>query len=501
MEEPAFEVIEEFNDSFNLPRECQIFEAPYRTFPSRPKTFQWNQSQVPLRPRHYLDRTLAGYAALFNLERSMKTDDSDEDSDAASSPSQKNDRYRSAAVEDKQEECTKSSCARESADHQVLRTIENLFDKLSDVGDYSYDDGPIDFGTSYIWELHESCGVSQAEKDVLAHICESETGRRISSLIFNSNLRVISFLEGYRIIFHNQANIPVPTTSIRRLHTQEKEEFLTARLHSAFRKERFGYELRRFKRDWQAAGHQKVTPTGMRSFGFAHQWYHKAWNTENEQEDPQTGAEGLRVEDVFNSSLDVAPHLLSIIEEPRAYPHTRKLPICWKAAEPVIILVMSGAIFESLFSFLLIFHGFASPFLSSQLISPRNLCFANFEEHNLHILFLYLGLSVSSLWQEAKDLDNGTISSYTFPQTVQEQAVHPMEDTLATSVIAQPAYTHRTTGLIAYDADDAARGFRTSVIATDISDLTAIDERNSRAVTLGARRSPRGRLTGISMRS
>ena len=50
------------------------------------------------------------------------------------------------------------------------------------VGDYSNDEGPIDFEKSYIWELHKSCGVSQAEKDALAHICESDFDGEISSL-------------------------------------------------------------------------------------------------------------------------------------------------------------------------------------------------------------------------------------------------------------------------------------------------------------------------------
>ena len=113
-----------------------------------------------------------------------ETDDSDEDSDATNFPSQKIDGYRRAAVEDRQEECTNSSlCTRQAADYQVLR-IQTLCDKLPYVGDYSNDEGPIDFEKSYIWELHKSCGVSQAEKDALAHICESDFDGEISSLIF-----------------------------------------------------------------------------------------------------------------------------------------------------------------------------------------------------------------------------------------------------------------------------------------------------------------------------
>jgi hypothetical protein len=89
----------------------------------------------------------------------------------------------------------------------------------------------------------------------------------------------IPSLEGYGIIFHNQANIPLSTTSIRRLEDHERDGLLTARLYSAFKRDsRFRCELRRITRDMQAAGHQKVTSTDMRSCELAHQWYHKAWN-------------------------------------------------------------------------------------------------------------------------------------------------------------------------------------------------------------------------------
>ena len=78
----------------------------------------------------------------------------------------------------------RSLCTRQAADYQVLRTIQTLYDKLPYVGYYSNDEGPIDFEKSYIWKLHKSCGVSHAEKDALAHICESDFDGEISSLIF-----------------------------------------------------------------------------------------------------------------------------------------------------------------------------------------------------------------------------------------------------------------------------------------------------------------------------
>lgn len=109
-------------------------------------------------------------------------------------------------MEDRQQECTNSLCTRQATDYQVLRTIRTLYDKLPYVGDYSSNEGPIDFEKSYIWGLHKSRGVNQAEMDALAHICESDFNGGISSLTFSSSL--ISSLEGYTILFHNQADIP-----------------------------------------------------------------------------------------------------------------------------------------------------------------------------------------------------------------------------------------------------------------------------------------------------
>jgi hypothetical protein len=73
---------------------------------------------------------------------------------------------------------------------------------------------------------------------------------------------------------------------------------------------------------------------------------------ENNQENPRPNADKQRTEEVCNSILQV-PNLLAGIEVPKAHAHTRKPPICWKEAEPVIILMMSGAIFGAIFSFLL----------------------------------------------------------------------------------------------------------------------------------------------------
>jgi hypothetical protein len=153
-------------------------------------------------------------------------------------------------------------------------------------------------------------------------------------------------------------------------------------------------------------------------------------STESSQEDPQTSVDKQRIEDVRNSILDV-PNLLGSIEDPKAYPHTRKLPICWRPAEPVIILMMCGAIFGGIFSFLLreyvllvlevtnmlaplVLQEFASPLLSSRWSSLQSSGFANSEERNLHILLLYLGLSASSLWQEA---DSGSTPTPTQTQS------------------------------------------------------------------------------------
>lgn len=73
---------------------------------------------------------------------------------------------------------------------------------------------------------------------------------------------------------------------------------------------------------------------------------------EMDQEDPQTDTDKARIEEV-RSLIGQATKSLDSTEDPNAYAHTRKVPICWKPAEPIIILMMVGAIFGSIFSFLL----------------------------------------------------------------------------------------------------------------------------------------------------
>jgi hypothetical protein len=55
----------------------------------------------------------------------------------------------------------------------------------------------------------------------------------------------------------------------------------------------------------------------------------------------------------LGGSLQAAQHLLRGSEDPRAYPHTRKLPICWEPVDSETVLIMAGAIFGFIFSFLL----------------------------------------------------------------------------------------------------------------------------------------------------
>ena len=418
------------------------------------------------------------------------------------------------------------------ADYQILRMIRTIYDEVPCVTDYSNDEAPIDLGESYICNLDVLYLLSALQKDSLT--CAFglnptlESKRRLISLVLSLNSINASILEGYAIIFQSRADNLSHWPVVRRLYWAEKEEFLTARLHSAFRQEdsRFRREVTWIKHDGQETSHEKFTA---RSCDFAYQRYYKAWNTgivairrflrgilprnleqisrllqvayamamqdpknpnfrarfasdldrwrtivprgdlslfdsiakrywdktfdksqsnaeysadenllylqqllsglisdtplaeiskESNQEDHQTSEDKQRIEDVCNSILNI-PNPLPSIEDPRAYAHTRrKLPICWKPAEPIIILMMAGAIFGAIFSFLLseyfllflevtnmlapiVFNSFASQSLSSQISSMQSMHFANFEERNLHTLLLYLGLSTASLWQEA----------------------------------------------------------------------------------------------------
>jgi hypothetical protein len=74
--------------------------------------------------------------------------------------------------------------------------------------------------------------------------------------------------------------------------------------------------------------------------------------------DDEQQADPVRTdEQMFNAGLSArfyeAQYVLDGLEDPRAYSHVRKLPFCWEPAEPVIVLMMAGAIFGFIFSFLL----------------------------------------------------------------------------------------------------------------------------------------------------
>ncbi|KAH9214678.1 hypothetical protein DL95DRAFT_446400 [Leptodontidium sp. 2 PMI_412] len=143
-------------------------------------------------------------------------------------------------------------------------------------------------------------------------------------------------------------------------------------------------------------------------------------------------------------SLQVAQQLLSGSEDPRAYPHTRKLPICWEPVDSGTVLMMAGAIFGFVFSFLLLFHAFTSPTLYAKVSSQLNLHFANYEERNVHTLPLYLSLSISSLWIDETDQSKFIPASATWQP---QQKVVPASSSHSSSppmpgLIPSPPYTN-----------------------------------------------------------
>lgn len=106
-------------------------------------------------------------------------DDSNENRDDMMFPCQTHDGHGVTAVEDREEEYSMSSCMKHPADYQILRMIRTLYNELPCINDYSYDEDPIDFGESYIWELQEFCLATQEGKDSLVRAFGSDS---ISSL-------------------------------------------------------------------------------------------------------------------------------------------------------------------------------------------------------------------------------------------------------------------------------------------------------------------------------
>ena len=73
----------------------------------------------------------------------------------------------------------------------------------------------------------------------------------------------------------------------------------------------------------------------------------------DEQQDPETSGDESRSECAIDISYAAVQNEVREMEDPRAYPDIRRLPICWEPVHPIIILVMAGAIFGFVFSFLL----------------------------------------------------------------------------------------------------------------------------------------------------
>ncbi|OCL05137.1 hypothetical protein AOQ84DRAFT_102350 [Glonium stellatum] len=169
--------------------------------------------------------------------------------------------------------------------------------------------------------------------------------------------------------------------------------------------------------------------------------------TEISKEDKQHGHTFYRNEQDLNAGINsdfqAAHHVVGAIEDPRAYSQARKLPICLEPADSTIVLMMAGAIFGFVFSFLLIFYSFTSSDLSFEVASQRDLYFANFEERNVHTLLLYLGLSTCSFLEKKKVRDENEAASQISLQPMQEEVSPPVDGNSTLAVPEQPAIVHR----------------------------------------------------------
>jgi hypothetical protein len=381
----------------------------------------------------------------------------------------------SAAFDRLQENRIPSSSTTRSADYQILRSIQTLWEQLPNI-----DSNPqelIDFEDAWIWELHKSCDISWAEQNWLDRVIgDCEASREIKLLLCSSGLKDVSRLRK-TIILPNAVDDPRgaihhsydPTfCSVRPLSVAEKRDFLEKRLHAVFKEEdqRFRDKVRKINWERQPAGYKRAASMDIGSCSFIFQWYNRAWNkgvatirrflqgrrpgtleqicrllqvayamgsqdptnpnfrasfandldrwrtivpehsllyfdaivevvwnktfdkvqsngamdygsdenllylqqllsgliscnpvAEISKDDEQQ-AEPVRTdEQMFNAGLSArfseAQYVLDGFEDPRAYSHVRKQPFCWEPAEPVVVLMMAGAIFGFIFSFLL----------------------------------------------------------------------------------------------------------------------------------------------------
>ncbi|KAF2875995.1 hypothetical protein BDV95DRAFT_484175 [Massariosphaeria phaeospora] len=120
---------------------------------------------------------------------------------------------------------------------------------------------------------------------------------------------------------------------------------------------------------------------------------------------------------------------LGRIEDPRAYPDVRKLPILEDfSTDTVVQLMMIGAIFGFIFSFLLIFHSFTLPSLLSEHVKRGDINPTNSEERNLLTLQLYLGILTHTHWANSESYYEKPFPPHSHFTTSEEENVQSTPD-------------------------------------------------------------------------
>ncbi|KAH5054936.1 hypothetical protein HBI38_104280 [Parastagonospora nodorum] len=113
--------------------------------------------------------------------------------------------------------------------------------------------------------------------------------------------------------------------------------------------------------------------------------------------DPQVPQNENDSESAIDISYAAVQEVLGEMKDPRAYSETRQLPIGVEFADSILILLMAGAIFGFIIALFVILRSFQVPALCAWLETEgQKLGFENYEERNLYMLTLYVGLGPST---------------------------------------------------------------------------------------------------------
>ncbi|KAI0173171.1 hypothetical protein GGR52DRAFT_375342 [Hypoxylon sp. FL1284] len=119
---------------------------------------------------------------------------------------------------------------------------------------------------------------------------------------------------------------------------------------------------------------------------------------EAEEGNPPSRMEQNRDIAPIDTSLEKVQQRPAGVVDPRTYSDVRRLPVPWKLTDSRTVLLMVGAIFGFIISFLLIIKSLKFPDLILEVAERRHFPFSDFEDRNLHSALLYMGLSTLSRW-------------------------------------------------------------------------------------------------------